>query len=305
VDALLGVARSQRALRHAPAAYDAYELALSAHEPQLTREEKRAAQEAIAELALLTGTLAIDVSETDAELEVDGRPWGHTPMAKPHRVRAAPHTVRVTKAGYSTFEQSVVVAAQEAKRLEVKLDVDPSAATQQLSEADRKASARAAFADGVELQDHGDCPRALARFETAERLHDAPTHLLHLAQCQATLGKLVEAQESYATLDHITLSAQAPDAFREAQETGRAELSRLRPRVPTLRLETVPPAPSLKNLVIQINGARIPSDLVGIARPVNPGRYHVTVTAAPNRSATGDVEINEGDTRSVELRLAR
>ena len=37
---------------------------------------------------------------------------------------------------------------------------------------------------------------ALRRFEAAQSLFDAPTHLLHIAECQALTGKLVEAQEN-------------------------------------------------------------------------------------------------------------
>lgn len=182
---------------------------------------------------------------------------------------------------------------------------DRSAASPQLSEPERKASARAAFAEGVQLQEHNDCAHALARFESAERLYSAPTHLLHIAQCQVLTGKLVEAHESYATLGHLALPPHPPEAFREAQDTGRAELAKLKPRIPTLRLDTVPPAASLTGLVIQINGTQVPADLVGLTRPLNPGRYHVTVTAAPGRSGVGDVELKEGETRGLEVRLSR
>ena len=175
----------------------------------------------------------------------------------------------------------------------------------QLSDAERKASARAAYAEGIQLQERGDCAKALPRFELAERLYDAPTHLLHIAQCHAATGRLVEAQETYATLSHLTLGPQAPAAFREALGTGRAELSRLKPRIPTLRLEASPPATSLKNLVVQINGTQLPADLVGVARPINPGTYRVTMTAGPGQSGTNEVEIKEGETKTLEVRLGR
>lgn len=179
---------------------------------------------------------------------------------------------------------------------------DTSAA--QMSEPERKAAARAAFAEGVQLQDRHDCAQALARLETAQRLFDAPTHLLHIAQCQAQVGRLVEAQESYAKLAHMTLDPKAPPAFRTAKDTGRAELARLTPRVPTLRVDTNPAATSLKNVVVQVNGTQMPADLMGVARPLNPGRYHVTVTASPNRTGAGDMELKEGEAKSLEIRLS-
>ena len=191
-----------------------------------------------------------------------------------------------------------------APRAETPAAVAASDGAPQMSESERKAAARSAFAEGVQLQEHNDCAHALPRFETAERLFDAPTHLLHIAQCQAKTGRLIEAQESYATLGHLALAAQAPDAFREAQATGRTELAKLKPRIPTLRLETNPPASSLKELAVNVNGVASPNELMGIARPLNPGRYRVTVKAAPGRSGVGEIELKEGEAKSLEVRLS-
>ncbi len=56
---------------------------------------------------------------------------------------------------------------------------------------------------------------------------------------------------------------------------------------------------------MQVNGVRVPADLVGIARPVNPGPYHVTATTAGNRTAAVDIELKKGEAKSVELCLNR
>src|SRR5882672_5566746 len=56
----------------------------------------------------------------------------------------------------------------------------PADPSPQMSESERKASARALYAEGVQLQERADCQHALPRFESAERLYDAPTHLLHI-----------------------------------------------------------------------------------------------------------------------------
>jgi hypothetical protein len=184
-------------------------------------------------------------------------------------------------------------------------DAPDAGAVPQMSEPERKAAARAAYSEGVQLQDKGDCAHALPRFESAQRLFEAPTHLLHIAQCQAATGRLVEAQENYATLAHLSLPPHAPPAFRDAQDTGKAELAKIKPRVPTLRLDTNPPPASLKGLVVQINGTQMPADLIGIARPINPGRYHVTMTASPGRSGANDIEIKEGDAKTLEVRFTK
>src|SRR5258708_6856519 len=82
-----------------------------------------------------------------------------------------------------------------------------------MSEADKKGAARAAYGEGVQLQDQGKPSEALAKFETAQKMYDAPTHQLHIAECQALLGKLVEASESYETLQRRSLPSGSPEAF--------------------------------------------------------------------------------------------
>jgi hypothetical protein len=173
-----------------------------------------------------------------------------------------------------------------------------------MSESERKAAARSAYLEGAALQEKGDCVHALPRFAAAQKLFDAATHQLRIAQCQVATGKLVEAQESYETLVHKNLST-APDAFKQAQDTARKELPTLQPRIPTLRVQISPAAGSLKDLAVQVNGSRMPNELVGIARPVNPGTYKVTASANGYRAAPVDVQLGDGDAKTVDMKLTR
>jgi tetratricopeptide (TPR) repeat protein len=309
--ALLAVAQCRRELRRIPQAYEAYEQVLVAHGSQLTAEERAAAQKALNELGATTGTLLLVVSTRDADLEVDGRKLGRSPMPKARRVRAgALITVRVTKAGFVPYEQGIVVAAGESKNLEIRLGPPastPSSTTStsssNLSEAERKAAARAAFTEGMQLQQDGKCEEALERFQAAQRLYDALSHQLHIAQCQAATGKLVEAQETYETIVHAQLSASAPPAFQKAQETAKKEVITLRPRVPTLRIQVTPK--EAPNLVVSVNGSRVPNEVLNIARPMNPGTYKVTATATGMKASPVDVEIQEGEIKAVDVKLTR
>ena len=177
--------------------------------------------------------------------------------------------------------------------------------TSTMSDSERKASARAAYQEGMELQAQKS-PAALARFQYAQRLVDAPTHLLHIAECLVVSGKLVEAQETYETLTHRELAADAPAPFREAVETGRRELADLQPRIPTLRIGVKPSPSTLRNLTLSLNGRPLPNEVIGIARPVNPGVYRITATAwgiPPAKEV--NVTLAEKDARSVEVQLGR
>jgi len=178
--------------------------------------------------------------------------------------------------------------------------------TLEISESERKASARAAYQEGMELVGKKSWPDALARFQDAQRLFDAPTHLLRIAQCLVATGKLVEAQETYETLTHRELPPDAPQPFREAVDTGKRELNDLQPRIPTLRIEVKPSPSTLRNLTLSLNGRPVPNEVIGIARPVNPGAYKITATAwgiPPAKDVT--VTLAEKDARTVEVKLGR
>jgi hypothetical protein len=176
--------------------------------------------------------------------------------------------------------------------------------TPSMSESERKATARAAYQEGVKLQDDGHCPDALPRFEAAQKLFAAPTHLLHIAQCQAATGKLVEASETYETLVRTPISKEV-EAFRAAIDEGKAELTALRPRIPTLRITVVPALTGVANAVVKSNGVQVPLEVVGIARPVNPGHYTVTVWAPGFKEARGEVDVGEATPKAIELRLSK
>jgi PEGA domain len=174
-----------------------------------------------------------------------------------------------------------------------------------MSESERKATARAAFLEGVKLHDAGNCVEALPRFEVAQKFYPAPTHLLHIGQCQAATGKLVEAAETYETLSRASLAKDAPEVFRQAQDEGKKELAQIKPRIPTLRIQVTPTPSSLSSLVVKLNGNPMPTELLGIARPVNPGRYKVTVWAAGYIEAGETIDVGEGAPRALEMKLAK
>lgn len=304
-EALFRVAQCQQALKHYALAYDAYEQALTKHESELTPDERVAARKALDEIATTTGAILVVVSEPDAEIEWENSKGSPTrsPMTKPRRVRSSTQQIRVTKPGFVPVELSVVVAAGDQKRVEVKLEQDKGGGAGAMSDADRKATARSAFTEGVALQEKGDCAGALPKLETAERLFDAPTHVLHIAQCEAATGKLVAAQEHLSSLAHAALPAGSPDAFQKAQDDAKALLPDVQSRVPTLRLTIEPRAAS--DLEIKVNGAKMANDLVGIARPLDPGTYRVIVSAKGFKTTSADIALAEKEAKAVELKLKK
>lgn len=184
--------------------------------------------------------------------------------------------------------------------------IPPTNPPASMSEADRKSAARAAFGEGLALQEKGDHEGALSRFQTAQKLFDAPTHIFRIGQSLASMGKLVEAAEVYEVLTRRDLAQGSPEAFREAQATAGRELEKIRPRIPTVRVQVTPNPDKLQGLVVSLNGVVMPNELIGIARPVNPGVYKVSAAAKdypPTKPI--DVDMKEGTSKTVELKLTK
>ena len=174
----------------------------------------------------------------------------------------------------------------------------------QMSEGERKAAARAAYAEGVELQEKGRPAEALGRFEAAQKLYDAPTHLLRIAECQTVTGKLVEASETYETLIRKSLPAGSTEAFVQAQDRAKSAVVELRKRIPTLRVSVKPEPQTLQDLRIQVNDKQMPVELVGIARPVNPGPYKLSAYATGyGTPVPTSLDVGESEQKNVELVL--
>jgi hypothetical protein len=174
----------------------------------------------------------------------------------------------------------------------------------QMSDTERKASARAAYQEGIQLQDAGKHAEALARFEAAQKLFDAPTHQLRIAETQALTGKLVEASETYETLIRRQLPPGSPEAFVQAQQQAQAEVQPLRQRIPTVRVTVNPDAQTLQDLEVRANGVQMPNELLGIARPINPGTYKLTAKAAGYGTPVPvEIEVKEKEAKAVEIVL--
>jgi hypothetical protein len=174
-----------------------------------------------------------------------------------------------------------------------------STANAQTDEA--RASARAAATQGLHALQEGRYKDALDLCTRAEALMHAPTHLLLIARAQTKLGHLVEAQEAYIKIVREHLAPNAPRAFVDAQATASDEQSALTPRVPTLKVDVE--GGSASDVQITLDGAPLPSALVGMASPVNPGSHTLAVASGSATAEPVTVTVAEGTKQSVTLTL--
>ncbi len=177
----------------------------------------------------------------------------------------------------------------------------PAAHAQTTVSAADKATARNTATEGIELYREQKYAEALDRMQRAQQLFQAPVHLLYIARCQRELGQWVEAAETYRALVKTQLESGAPDAFVKAQSDGKSELEELQPRIPRLLVEITPAdAPELQ---LELDGKPLSSAVVGIERPLNPGRRDLTVRATGYVEQQRPVEATEGELVQVAITL--
>ena len=166
---------------------------------------------------------------------------------------------------------------------------------------EQRAVARAAAAAGVDLLQQGRYAEALDRFQRAEALVHAPTHLLYIARTQVKLGQLVEASETYLKVTHEVLAADAPHAFVDAQASAAQEAKELDARIPTLLIRVEGAGAS--DATVTMDGTPLPAAMIGIAAPINPGTHTLRAVGKDGTSAESRVKLSPGSRETVILQL--
>jgi hypothetical protein len=164
---------------------------------------------------------------------------------------------------------------------------------------DDRASARAMATQGLAAEEAGQFADAVALFKRAEAIVHAPPHLLHIARSEAKLGRLVAAHEAYFKIAREEIPSTAPRAFLDAQTAAQKEMADLKPRIPTLKIVVEGGTGT-----VTMDGAPVPDALVGIARPLDPGRHNLQAKGRKLASPAMVVDLAEGAHETVRLVLA-
>jgi hypothetical protein len=166
------------------------------------------------------------------------------------------------------------------------------------SDADR-ATARALGEQAHTALTAKDYATAADLFARAEALVAAPTLTLGLARAQAGLGKLVAAHESYQRVVRWDLGPRAPRAFAAAVEAARMEIASVARRLPSLVI-TVENRTAAS---VTVDGQPVPKAALGVPRFVDPGKHTVAASGEGSVPATVEIEVAEGESKPVTLRL--
>jgi hypothetical protein len=162
------------------------------------------------------------------------------------------------------------------------------------------AAARDLGYEGVTLFQNGDYAAASEKLERAFAVLKAPTLGLWSARALAKQGKLLSASERYLEITRLEPAGEVA-VQKQAQADAVVERNELVPRIPALVINVEGAAPA--EVELTLDGAAVPSALIGARRPVDPGKHELTA-----RSKSGDavasVSVAEGETKQVALKLA-
>ncbi|MEP7121168.1 MAG: hypothetical protein ABJE95_09670 [Byssovorax sp.] len=173
----------------------------------------------------------------------------------------------------------------------------PSASAQPVDAA-TKSAARGVAEEALKLYDKGDYAGAYEKANRANELVHAPTMALLTGRCLEKLGRFVEASEKYLDASRAPLEAGASAAQKSAQTEADKARTALMPRIPSVELALDPPAPDAQ---VTLDGKAVPPAMVGIKRPIDPGKHSVAVSRG-GAMATQDFTLKEADSVRVVLK---
>lgn len=166
---------------------------------------------------------------------------------------------------------------------------------------EQRAGARAAATAGGQAFMEKRWSDAVDLFSRAESLLHSPVHLLYTARALDKMGSLVKARETYIKIQNDDLPAGAPAPWRDAKNEAEKELDALEPRIPSVTV-MVQGAGS-KPVTVTMDGNNVPSALLGVPRPVDPGEHKFEARAEGLTTATSAVTMKERRNETVVLTL--
>ena len=144
--AVTNAASALTTLKRYAEALDMYRELLTRFGATLTPEQKKTAEDAMAQLAARVGEISIERAVPGTRVVVDGQERGVAPLA-PVAVNAGTHSVRAFREGFLPFEGQVMVAG--GKRTSVPVQLQPMTRSGQLRVAESTGASYDVVVDGI------------------------------------------------------------------------------------------------------------------------------------------------------------
>ena len=173
----------------------------------------------------------------------------------------------------------------------------PNSARAEASAA-QKAAAESLFDDALKAMKSGRYADACPKLEESERIDPGIGTLLYLGECYEKTGRSASA---WATFREAASSAQARgEAERARVATGRAD--HLQPGLSKLTISVAPETLQLSGLRVTRDNIAVEGSLLGVAIPVDPGKYHIVASADGYDAFQTDLEVlANGDSKSLQI----
>lgn len=160
-----------------------------------------------------------------------------------------------------------------------------------------KAAAEALFQQGQRLLDAQRVEEACEKFRASQQLDAGLGTMLYLADCYEQAGRTASAWAVFKEAASVAASR---------GETSREEIARVRAEALEARLSHViirTPQPLPSAAMISRDGSPVPSALLGVAIPVDPGSVTVQVEAPGYEASAVSVAVPRDATEPVEIVL--
>jgi hypothetical protein len=158
------------------------------------------------------------------------------------------------------------------------------------------AAARELFSRAERDEDNGQWADALDKLLRAGSVKMTSGIRFHIALCEEKLGKLANALGDYVMAE----AAARSEGNNEVLEATLDPLASLRVRVPTLTI-TLPA--DARDAETTLDGARLPTELLGTAIPINVGSHLVTADATGRPPFSASIQVNERQALDLEVRF--
>ncbi len=158
------------------------------------------------------------------------------------------------------------------------------------------AAAQRAFNEGQKLYDKGRHEDALARFRNAHAATNSPNARLMVARCLLALGKTLEAYEELtATRTEAATLAETQPKYEAARDSASTELAALDPKVGRVVVALSNP----EGARVTLNGTALPTERLGVAIAVLPGKVVVEVEPAKGAKMQREETVAGGQTKTI------
>lgn len=191
------------------------------------------------------------------------------------RVRRFRSRGRIAALGVA-FTVSALASAQTS-------NVDPAAGPSVAAgslDPETRVLAREFAIRGAEAFEAGDYEAALENFNRATAILDVPSIAVMQARTLVKLGRWLEGLDRFQQTARLELDASAPVPYRDAVAQATQEADTLRKQIPQVAVLVATDAASAEgSLTVTFDDKPVPSALLNISRPVNPGPHQVRASS--------------------------